>query len=117
MFRRTYGGRCPETAGSVSDALSLVFRPPLTFIRQVAELHLDERIQSSREAIGKHLATGQKKVSTAFNSLWNDIETMREAQRQRAAETKVKQLSQEANGAEPASKCLCRADLGKGLIF
>jgi hypothetical protein len=55
----------------------------------VAELHLDERIQSSRDVIGKHLATSQKKVSTAFNNLWNDIEAMRETQRTRAAEEKA----------------------------
>jgi hypothetical protein len=55
----------------------------------VAELHLDERIQSSREVIGKHLATSQKKVSTAFSNLWNDIEAMREAQRMKAAEEKA----------------------------
>ena len=54
----------------------------------MAELHLDERIQSSREVIGKHLATSQKKVSTAFNNLWHDIEAMREAQRVKAAEEK-----------------------------
>jgi hypothetical protein len=52
-------------------------------------LNLDERIQSSREVIGKHLATSQKKVSTAFNNLWNDIEAMREAQRIRAAEERA----------------------------
>jgi hypothetical protein len=55
----------------------------------VSELHLDERIQNSREVLGKHLATGQKKVSTAFNSLWADIEAMREAQRRKAAEQKA----------------------------
>jgi hypothetical protein len=55
----------------------------------VAELHLDERIQNSREVLGKHLATGQKKVSTAFNNLWADIEAMREAQRKKAAEQKA----------------------------
>jgi hypothetical protein len=70
--------------------------------RQVAELHLDERLQNSREVIGKHLATGQKKVSTAFNNLWSDIEAMREAQRQKAAEQKT---VQETNGVE-ASRCM-----------
>lgn len=50
---------------------------------QVQELHLDERLAKSREALNKHLATGQKKVSSAFNHLWADIEAMREAQRQR----------------------------------
>jgi hypothetical protein len=56
---------------------------------QVAELHLDERIRDGREALGKHLATGQRKVSTAFNNLWNDIEVMREAQRKNAAERRA----------------------------
>ncbi|KAI9798510.1 MAG: late secretory pathway protein avl9 [Piccolia ochrophora] len=51
--------------------------------QQVSELHLDERFNSGREAISKHLATGQKKVSSAFNNLWTDIEVMREAQRKR----------------------------------
>jgi hypothetical protein len=57
--------------------------------QQVSELHLDERFQSGKEVIGKHLATGQKKVSTAFNSLWADMEAMREAQRKRALEQKA----------------------------
>ena len=49
-------------------------------------MHLDERIQNSREVIGKQLAFGQKKVSSAFNNLWADIEVMREAQRKRNEE-------------------------------
>ena len=56
---------------------------------QVADLHLDERIRDGKEALGKHLATGQRKVSTAFNNLWNDIEVMREAQRKNAAERRA----------------------------
>jgi hypothetical protein len=52
---------------------------------QVAELHLDERFNSGREALGKHLATGQARVSEAFNNLWADIEKKREEQRRRAA--------------------------------
>ena len=56
---------------------------------QVAELHLDERIRDGKEVLGKHLATGQRKVSTAFNNLWNDIEVMREAQRKNAAERRA----------------------------
>lgn len=56
---------------------------------QVAELHLDERFNSTREVVGKHLATGQAKVSTAFNNVWADIEAMRQAQAQRAAERKA----------------------------
>lgn len=54
--------------------------------QQVAELHLDERFNTGKEVLGKHLATGQKKVSTAFNTLWADIEVMREAQRKRSAD-------------------------------
>ena len=54
--------------------------------QQIQELHLDERLATSREALNKHLATGQKKVSTAFNNLWADIEAMREAQRKRQLE-------------------------------
>lgn len=52
-------------------------------------MHLDERIQNSREVIGKQLAVGQKKVSSAFNNLWADIEVMREAQRKRNEEHKA----------------------------
>jgi len=47
----------------------------------VTDLHLDERLVEGREVIGKHLATGQKKVSTALNTLWADVEVMRETQR------------------------------------
>lgn len=79
--------------------------------RQVAELHLDERLEKSREVIGKNVAAGQAKVSTAYNKLWADIETMRKAQRerqeeQRAAAEKLR-LEQEKEGRvpEPASKC------------
>ncbi|KAI9778989.1 MAG: late secretory pathway protein avl9 [Geoglossum umbratile] len=56
---------------------------------QVSELHLDERFNTGKEALGKHLATGQKKVSSAFNNLWADIEAMREAQRQRQEEQRA----------------------------
>lgn len=52
--------------------------------QQVAELHLDERFNTGKEVLGKHLATGQKKVSTAINTLWADIEVMREAQRRKS---------------------------------
>jgi hypothetical protein len=44
-------------------------------------MHLDERLEKSREVIGKQLAVGQKKVSSAFNNLWAEMEAMREAQR------------------------------------
>ncbi|KAI9807662.1 MAG: hypothetical protein M1825_005603 [Sarcosagium campestre] len=54
--------------------------------QQVSELHLDERFNTGREVLSKHLATGQKKVTSAFNNLWADIEVMREAQRKRNEE-------------------------------
>lgn len=57
--------------------------------QQVADLHLDERIQASRETLGKHFATGQKKISSAINNLWADIEVMREAQRKRQEEARA----------------------------
>lgn len=69
---------------------------------QVAELHLDERFNSTREVVGKHLATGQAKVSTAFNNVWADIEAMRQAQAQRAAERKAAGESQGATNGRAA---------------
>ncbi|MCJ1278497.1 late secretory pathway protein avl9 [Puttea exsequens] len=54
------------------------------FALQIQTLHLDERLATSKEALNKHLATGHKKVSTAFSNLWADIEALREAQRKRA---------------------------------
>lgn len=71
--------------------------------QQVAELHLDERLATSKEALNKHLATGQKKVSTAINNLWADIEVMREAQRKRHEEQKAASIAADGGpGASPA---------------
>jgi hypothetical protein len=64
--------------------------------QQVAELHLDERMREGREALNKHLATGQKKMSTVFNNFWADIEAMREAQRKKNEE-KVLQAGERAS--------------------
>jgi hypothetical protein len=52
-------------------------------------MHLDERLEKSREVIGKQLAVGQKKVSSTFNNIWAEMEAMREAQRRRAEEQKL----------------------------
>lgn len=68
--------------------------------QQVAELHLDERLATSKDLLNKHLATGQKKVSTAFNNLWADIEVLREAQRKRHEEQKA---AHHASGDDPAT--------------
>ncbi|KAJ5744734.1 hypothetical protein N7533_009604 [Penicillium manginii] len=43
--------------------------------QQVADLHLDEKVREGREALGRHLATGQKKVSAVYNRFWSDMET------------------------------------------
>ena len=55
---------------------------------QVHELGLDERWRGSKEVLGKHISSGQQRVSGAINTFWADIEAMREAQRKRAAEQK-----------------------------
>ncbi|KAH6629477.1 LAlv9 family protein [Boeremia exigua] len=72
---------------------------------QVAELHLDERLEKSREVIGERVAAGQAKVSTAYNKLWADIETMRKAQRERQEEQREAaeklRLEQEKEGIVP----------------
>jgi hypothetical protein len=58
-------------------------------IRQVAEMHLNERLEKSREAIGQQLAVGSQKVSSAYNRLWTEMEAMREAQRKRQEEQRA----------------------------
>ena len=54
---------------------------------QVADLHLDERFASGREALGKGFATGKTKVSAAVTGFWAEIEAMREAQRKKSEGT------------------------------
>lgn len=55
---------------------------------QVAELHLDDRFSQTRDVVGRRLADGRTTVTSAFNRMWADIETMREAQRKRAGEAR-----------------------------
>jgi hypothetical protein len=64
-------------------------------------MHLDERLNQSREAIGKQLAVGQKKVSSAFNNIWAEMETMREAQRKRQEENRL--LKEKESALSPSS--------------
>jgi hypothetical protein len=71
--------------------------------QQVAELHLDERVREGREALNRHLATGQKKVSAAFNSFWADIESMREAQRKRNEERALQSQRSSMDQPRPSS--------------
>ncbi|KAG6999562.1 mitogen-activated protein kinase HOG1 [Physcia stellaris] len=53
---------------------------------QIQTLHLDDRLATSKEVLNRHLASGQKKVSTAFTNLWADIEALREAQQRKRLE-------------------------------
>lgn len=50
--------------------------------RELQELHLDERFATSKEALSKSLAHGQKRVSAAINNIWADIEARRAARSQ-----------------------------------
>ncbi|KAL8996323.1 MAG: hypothetical protein Q9169_004123 [Polycauliona sp. 2 TL-2023] len=52
--------------------------------QQIATLQLDSKVAATREHLGRHLVTGQKKVSTTFEKLWGDIEAIRESQRKKA---------------------------------
>lgn len=81
---------------------------------QIQTLHLDERLASSKEALNKHLATGQKKVSTAFTHLWADIEALREAQRKRAeAATLTSSKEAATNGASENGSMNPSTDLSR----
>lgn len=76
--------------------------------QQVADLHLDERVREGKEALNRHWATGQKKVSSAFNNFWSDIETMREAQRKRneekAAQSQRTSIDNPASPPQPSTQ-------------
>lgn len=72
---------------------------------QVSELHLDERFSQTREVVGKRLADGRVQVTSAFNKVWADIETMREAQRKRSEESRAANAaSASASAATPSEK-------------
>ncbi|KAI0404173.1 transport protein Avl9-domain-containing protein [Xylaria palmicola] len=66
--------------------------------QQVQDLHLDERFAVGKEVLGRNLAAGREKASTLFNKFYADMETLREAQRKRAEESKAEQLDAEKNG-------------------
>jgi hypothetical protein len=74
-------------------------------IRQVAEMHLDERLEKSREVLGKQIAVGQQKVSSAYNRLWAEMEAMREAQKKRAEEARL-QAEKEGRPVDEPRKCM-----------
>jgi hypothetical protein len=78
---------------------------PRVAIRQVAEMHLDERLEKSREVLGKQIAVGQQKVSSAYNRLWAEMEAMREAQKKRAEEARL-QAEKEGRPVDEPRKCM-----------
>jgi hypothetical protein len=82
-------------------------------IRQVAEMHLDERLEKSREVLGKQIAVGQQKVSSAYNRLWAEMEAMREAQRKRAEEARL-QAEKEGRPVDDGKKCTPEKSLMQG---
>lgn len=71
-------------------------------------MHLDERLEKSKEIIGKQLAVGQQRFSSAYNRLWTEMEAMREAQKQRAEEARI-QAEKEGRPAEEEKKCKLHA--------
>lgn len=64
-------------------------------------MHLDERLEKSREVINKQLAVGQKKVSSVVDNLWAQMDAMREAQRKRQEEQRLQRESQPATPVTP----------------
>ncbi|KAI1176771.1 transport protein Avl9-domain-containing protein [Nemania sp. FL0916] len=66
--------------------------------QQVQDLHLDERFAVGKEVLGRNLAAGREKASTLFNKFYADMETLREAQRKRADESRAEQLGADKNG-------------------
>lgn len=70
---------------------------------QVAELHLDERFNQTRDVVNKRLADGRTQVSSAFNKVWADIEVMREAQRKRSEATRAAAVEAPSSPPEKSS--------------
>ena len=59
--------------------------------QQVSDLHWDERFTQGKEALGRNLAAGKEKASTLFNKLYADMESVRDAQRKKAEESRAQQ--------------------------
>jgi hypothetical protein len=68
--------------------------------QQVQDMHLDERFAQGREVLGRNFAAGRDKASTMFNKFYADLETYREAQRQKAKETQSAATSPTLGGPE-----------------
>lgn len=78
---------------------------------QVAELHLDERFNQTKEVVNKRLADGRTQVTSAFNKVWADVEVMREAQRKRIEESRATASS--GTSSENASSTIAAGRISK----
>ncbi|KAM0810715.1 putative Transport protein Avl9-domain-containing protein [Seiridium cardinale] len=76
--------------------------------QQVQDLHLDERFAAGKEVLGRNAAAAREKASTMFNKFYADMETMREAQRKRAEESRAVSGTSQKNGSSGSN-----VDLGK----
>jgi hypothetical protein len=76
-------------------------------------MHLNERLEKSREALGQQLAVGQQKVSSAYNRLWAEMEAMREAQKKRQEEQRLAAQKEGRPVDQPGGKC--KTSLFRGL--
>lgn len=72
--------------------------------QQIQTLHLDERFATGKETVTKHLASGQRYVSTAFANLKADIEARREAQRKGGLEAQASTTA--ANAKDPPPQAI-----------
>jgi len=77
-------------------------------------MHLDERLEKSREVLGKQLAAGQQKVSNAYNRMWAEMEAMREAQRKRHEEARA---AGEKEGKAPGGEGRCKLSFSSPMQF
>ncbi len=77
--------------------------------QQIQTLHLDDKLATTKENLGKHLQTGREKVGTAVGKVWSDIEAFREAQQRRRAEQIA--LDKDAGGATAPSRSSSVASL------
>jgi len=68
-------------------------------------MHLNERLEKSRDALGQQLAAGQQKVSSAYNRLWAEMEAIREAQRKKAEEQRLAAEKEGRSVEQQGGKC------------
>ena len=69
---------------------------------QIHDLNLDDRLATGKEALNKHLATGQEKVYSAFTKLRADVEAMQKARRERAEAAATASKENQSRSGSPA---------------